>query len=95
MKYHKSILIDFCVKVWDGRDWVLDNDMIIKCIDPVYKRKLAGEVKFESSKAEVPVPGGCCSELRVSSNDFAQVIISYFIGDEFLLELCNAGVPAK
>lgn len=60
------------LKVWDGRDWVLDNDMIIKCIDPVYKRKLAGEVKFESSKAEVPVPGGCCSELRVSSNDFAQ-----------------------
>ena len=49
--------------------------MIIKCIDPVYKRKLAGEVRFQSSKDEIPVPGGCCSQLRISSNGIAQVMI--------------------
>ena len=60
-------------QVWDGGDWVFDSDMIIKCIDPEYKRRLASEVKFHDSKAKVLVPGGCCLQLRISSNDLAEV----------------------
>ena len=53
------------ITVRAGEGWLEDETVKISCIDPQYRRTLREE-------GAGPGPGGCCDQLRVSSNDVGQ-----------------------
>ena len=53
------------VRVLVGERWLEDRSVKISCIDPHHRRTL----REEAPGADWATPGGCCPQVRVSSND--------------------------
>jgi hypothetical protein len=49
-----------------SRRWVTDHSLTLRCVDPAYKAVLRRRAQFQ--REGEAVPGGCCPEIRVSSN---------------------------
>ena len=71
-------------QVWTGSEWKADKSQSseIICIDPDYNNntKVKDTIKDEQKnkmKIGLTDPGGCCMELRISSNDVGQVAKNY------------------
>ena len=58
------------ITVLAGEDWLEDRTIKISCIDPHYRRTLREDGPGAGGDSETP--GGCCPQVRVSSNDVGQ-----------------------
>ena len=63
--------------MWSGETWKKNHDLILLCVDPELHRIPNQQRKVTEvdilSRAPGTDPGGCCQQIRVSSNDIGQV----------------------
>ena len=62
--------------MWSGETWKENHDLILLCVDPELHQETPQKKVTEVdilSRGPRTDPGGCCQQIRVSSNDIGQV----------------------
>ena len=62
--------------MWSGETRKKNHDLILLCVDPELHRETTQRKVTEVdilSRVPRTDPGGCCQQIRVSSNDIGQV----------------------